>query len=274
MLYFPFVTSTTQILWSTVRRCAKSKRSRPSVFIVKVPFRPPEAYVCAIAQQQYTSRHTPSKLSSHSKQALAHSLSPPNSHRSTSSDHLNKYPSRHSTSHQSVSSSQALSHSSKHLHSQRGSSNSRGPALSQPHSRMHQDDHGLHGVEVETDPLDYHSCSDPSCQANLDAYFLHRIETYTPMLQMMRSRRKKKGSSISDHDSAPVVVVTNWQHAEQYPPEWVTKFKQVCPLRARLLLSQRSTPPTSPLPHTHTHTRHHLPKVSENLHIFRKFCPK
>ena len=93
---------------------------------------------------------------------------------------------------------------------------------------MYQDDlgSGLHGVEIESDPLDYHSCDDPQCQANLDAYFLHRIETYTPMLQMMRSRRKEKRGS--DHDSAPVVVVTNWQHAEHYPPEWVLKLQQVC----------------------------------------------
>lgn len=47
------------------------------------------------------------------------------------------------------------------------------------------------------------------------------------MLQLMRNRRKAASGKQSCDSGGPVVVVTNWQHAANYPPEWVVQFKEV-----------------------------------------------
>lgn len=63
-----------------------------------------------------------------------------------------------------------------------------------------------------------HSCHESSCQDDMDDYFLDRIEMYAPVLQRMREHSKHE----------PIVVVTNWQHTEHYPSDWVVRFQEVC----------------------------------------------
>lgn len=56
----------------------------------------------------------------------------------------------------------------------------------------------------------------------MDEYFLERIETHVSILERMRDKCVDDG-----HANGPVVAVTNWQHAEDYPKAWISKLKQV-----------------------------------------------
>lgn len=56
----------------------------------------------------------------------------------------------------------------------------------------------------------------------MDEFFLDRIAQHVCLLEKMRETACADG-----HESGPVVVVTNWQYAEEYPEKWVERLKEL-----------------------------------------------